>query len=491
MAKRIAIVGDGVIGLSLAYRLADTPARPDIVVFGPNDMAGHYAGSWAAPAMVNVFGEVTTKHDSSWAARHMLDIGIAAMKLWPGFLDELNRELTGRGEKPIALHRGTYLVSRPGREKENANLGAVRKALEEHGRPYEDLDLSGRPHGPIVQPERFQDGIFVPEEMFVDARRVWDGLRTCLAARPNVQFQQTEVRSVERGSLILRDEAGKETGADAVVLANSFGFNGLAEGLGLEGAVPYVVRVYGVGLRAPAQADGPSGDPAVVRTPVYGSSCGDYAVHFPDFTYIGASAITNTNRVEISTQVQRSLDFHDPQANLNGLTLTGGVRAMTQDTYPLIGKLQDGIWAAAGFFKSGVTLAPYVADLLARELAGETQAHTNLFSPYRRVDEAPPSVSELTDTIWDEVQSSASSSGSRDQLERYGWLAKPVVRWRVGRTASKFKDGIYYNSDLIQLCNYDRTMVDRLNRYQPPEAPPAEAAPQEHPPAELPRRKAA
>ena len=83
--------------------------------------------------------------------------------------------------------------------------------------------------------------------------------------------------------------------------------------------------------------------PAVVRTPVYGSSCGDYAVHFPGFTYVGASALTNTHRVEITTQVQRSLDFHDPEANLNGLTLTGGIRAMAQDTYPLIGRLADGV----------------------------------------------------------------------------------------------------------------------------------------------------
>ena len=488
MARRIAIVGTGVVGLSLAYRLAGSAGRPEIVLFGPANIADHYAGSWAAPAMVNVFGEVTTKHESSWAARHMLDIGIAAMRLWPDFLDRLNRDLAAVGEEPVALHRGTYLVARPGREKEITNLGAVRKALDEHGYPFEDIDLSGKTDGPIVQPERFADGIFVPDEMFVDARRVWAGLHKCLAVKPNVEFRPALVRSVEPRTLTVREENGGEAGFDEVILANSFGFNEIVEDLGLADKVPYLVRVFGVGVRGAQQAE----RPAVVRTPVYGASCGDYAVHFPDFTYVGASALTNTHRVEMTSQVQRSIDFYHPQANLNGLALTGGIRAMAQDTYPLIGKLQDGIWAAAGFFKSGVTLAPYVAEMLAQHLSSEAQHPASLFSPYRKIDEAPPSVTELTETIWDEIESSASSSGSRAQLERYGWLAKPVVRWRVGRTVRKFKPGIYYNSDIIQLCTFDRSMVDRLNRYTPPEASPADAAaPEENPPAEALRREAA
>ncbi|HEX2256104.1 MAG TPA: FAD-dependent oxidoreductase, partial [Afifellaceae bacterium] len=307
-----------------------------------------------------------------------------------------------------------------------------------------------------------------------------------LTARSNVELIPAMVTSLDAERRILRDEAGRETEFDDVVLANSFGFNDLAEQLGFAGRVPYLVRVYGVGLRAPVKAE----RPAVVRTPVYGASCGDYAVHFPGFTYVGASALTNTHRVEITSQVQRSLDFHDPQANLNGLTLTGGIRAMSQDTYPLIGRLTDGIWAAAGFFKSGVTLAPYVADLLGRELLGEAQVHDNRFGPYRRLGEASPSVSELTETIWGEIESSATSSGSRAQLRRHDWLVKLLVRMQVIRTTAKFRRGLYYNSDLVQLAIYDRSMLDRLNLYRPGEAPP-DAAPEERPPADLPHREAA
>jgi glycine/D-amino acid oxidase-like deaminating enzyme len=486
VTTHIAIVGDGAIGLALAHRLASSPARPQVTVFGPQTIAEQYAGSWAAPAMINVFGEVTTKIEESWAARHMLDIGVAAMELWPDVVARLNRELAGLGEGPVALHRGTYLVARPNRPQETRNLAAVRKALSERGYPFEELDLKNGVGGPIIQPERFDSGIFIPDEMFVDARHVWEALRKALAARPNVEIRTAMVWSIDAERRILRDAEGRETGFDAVVLANSFGFNDLAEQLGVADKVPYLVRVYGVGLRAPER----TAHPAVVRTPVYGSSCGDYAVHFPGFTYVGASALTNTHRVEITTQVQRSLDFHDPKANLNGLTLTGGIRAMSQDTYPLIGKLADGVWAAAGFFKSGVTLAPYVADLLGRELLGEARAHDNRFGPYRKIEETPPSVSELTQTVWSEIESSATSSGSRAQLRRHDWLVKLLVRLQVARTARKFRRGLYYNSDLVQLAIYDPSMIERLNRYSPSEAPPpAEAETGEA--TEMPRREAA
>ncbi|HEX2256792.1 MAG TPA: FAD-dependent oxidoreductase, partial [Afifellaceae bacterium] len=223
MAQRIAIVGDGAIGLALAFRLAQSPARPEIKVFGPRAIGEHYAGSWAAPAMVNVFGEVTTKHDRSWAARHMLDIGVASIELWPDFLARLNRELAGHGEAPIALHRGTYLIARPNRQQEIANLGAVRKALDERGYPYEELALRPGLDGPIVRPERFHSGIFVPNEAFVDARRLWEGLRRALTARSNVELIPAMVTSLDAERRILRDEAGRETEFDDVVLANSFG----------------------------------------------------------------------------------------------------------------------------------------------------------------------------------------------------------------------------------------------------------------------------
>jgi glycine oxidase len=51
------VIGDDVVGLSIAYELARRPASPSILARGPGHRAG--AASVAAAAMLNTFGEVT------------------------------------------------------------------------------------------------------------------------------------------------------------------------------------------------------------------------------------------------------------------------------------------------------------------------------------------------------------------------------------------------------------------------------------------------
>ncbi len=259
--------------------------------------------------------------------------------------------------------------------------------------------------------------------------------------------------------MTLVDDAGERMQTDAIVLANSFGFNKLVEDLGC-GGVPYLLPVYGVGMTLPAKDD----RRVVVRTPVYGSSCGDYAVHLPGYTYVGATALTHTDRVETTAQLQRALAFFDPGANLNGVSLRGGIRAMPQDIYPVIGRPGDAIWAAAGFFKSGVTLAPYVADLLAREILGEPQMHENRFGPYRGIGKSPPSIRQLVDTIFREMGSSATTSGSRRSLRRCSWGVK-ALRWReVWSTVRGSDPSVHDNSSIVLACIYDGSVQEKLNR---------------------------
>lgn len=429
------------------------------MVFGPPDLPGCYAGSSAAPAMINVVGEITTKIRESWAAQHQLDIGEAARALWPEHVMRLNETLSALGEPTVELHRGTYVVSRPDIDDERENLEAICTTLGQRGEDFEELNLQRNDLLPIIDAARFDRGIYVPNEMFIDARVLLGGLRSCLATMPRVQLIPRTVVHIDPHSMTLVDDAEGRTQVDAVILANSFGFNALAEDLGYAD-VPHLLPVYGVGMTLPQNGD----RRVVVRTPVYGSSCGDYAVHLPGYTYVGASALTHTDRVEITAQLQRALDFFDPKANLNGISLRGGVRAMPQDVYPVIGRLGDGIWAAAGFFKSGVTLAPYVADVLAREILGEAQVHENKFGPYRDIGEAPPPLGALVDTIFQEVAASASSSGSRRSLRRYGWSVKLLLWREVWSTVRRFKPSVYYNSDIVQACILDRSLHKKLNR---------------------------
>ncbi|ABS65104.1 FAD dependent oxidoreductase [Parvibaculum lavamentivorans DS-1] len=464
MTQRIAIVGNGVAGLSLAYRLANSAPAPNVVIYGPGDLQGAYAGSTAAPAMVNVLGEVTTRVRTSWAARHMLEIGEQAMRLWPEFVERLNRDLAPLGVPQVNLYGGTYILSRRDVEDERRNLHAICETLAERGHAFEEVNLKKPLRHRVVRQDRFEQGIFVPGEMFLNAGKLVNGLHAALSARSNVTFRLVFVEKVDERRVV-RDREGGEESYDAVVLANSFGFNDLTEGLGVTD-VPLMIPVYGIGSTMPVTSD----EPFTVRTPTFGASCGDYAVHYPGHLYVGASAIANTHRVEVTTHLQRSLDFYDPDLNLNELQLTGGIRAMSQDTYPVLGSLVPGVWAAAGFYKSGITLAPYVSDLLARELLGEERIYGNRFQPSRRTEEEPPSLDDLVETIWGEIAASGTSSGSRASLNNYRWLIKLLVRLRTRKAIRSLDDDVYYNSDIIQACIYDSSLSEKLNRHRPRQA---------------------
>lgn len=464
MTQRIAIIGNGIAGLSLAYRLSNATAAPEIAIYGPSDLRGAYAGSTAAPAMINVLGEITSRVRTSWAARHMLEIGEQAMRLWPEFVERLNRDLEPLGAPPVNLYGGTYLLCRRDTEDERSNLHAICETLAERGHAFEELNLARPLRHRVIGQERFEQGIFVPGEMFLNAGKLLNGLRTVLSTHENVVFRSTMVEKVDENRAV-HDRNGVREDFDAVVLANSFGFNDLVEKLGI-GDVPLMIPVYGIGSIMPATSD----EPFTVRTPTFGASCGDYAVHYPGHLYVGASAIANTHRVEITTHLQRSLDFYDPDLNLNELHLVGGIRAMSQDTYPVIGSLGPGIWAAAGFYKSGITLAPYVSDLLAREILGKRRIYNNYFQPSRRTGEEPPSLHDLVETIWGEIAASGTSSGSRASLNNYRWLVRFLVRMKTRKAIRSLDEEVYYNSDIIQACIYDSSLSERLNRHRPPEA---------------------
>jgi len=464
MPRSIAIVGRGITGLSIAFEIARQSHDTKVVVYGAPQPAGDADGTWAAPAMVNVFAEVTARTRQSPAGRHLLDIGVTASRMWPEFAARINEGLEGLGVSPIDVFEGTYVLARPGKADERRNLQAVREALADYGLDYEEVACTPR-NGTAPNDNRmlrsgaFDEGIHIPFEKFVEAEQVLAALEAVLAARSNVTLRGHRVVALEDGGKTVVDDAGDRLKAEAVVLANGCGFNELAAPLGIEG-LPYLLPVYGVGMTLPIRSE----TPVVVRTPVYGGSCGDYAIYFPNHVYVGASALANSDKVEITTHLQRNLEFFDQDAPITGLSLKGGTRAMSQDTYPLIGQFAEGVWAATGLFRSGITFAPYVADLIAKEVTGAVHDYDNLFLPRRHFDQDAPPMSDLVATIVREISDSATSSGSRRAYERYRWLVKMLVYRNVWSISRKFPKGFYLNSDIVQACHANADTISILNR---------------------------
>ena len=455
MAGRVAVVGNGIAGLSIAFALKRLDPAVEVLLYGPDDRAAHNSGSAAAPAMINVFGEVTEALYESPNGRHLLEIGMAASERWPSFLAALGEAQPLRRRNPTVLHAGTYIIPNVSRDGDRRNIAAIRQALLDYEVEFEAIDdLSRVPNHRFS--ENYGPGLYIPSEKFLDARLLLAEFDHALAAMPGVRVICRHVRRVDPDPPAVVDDNNEREGVDAIVLANSHGFSELVAPLAISG-LPHVIPVFGAALRLPFE----TARPATVRTPIFGSSCGDYAVYFRDHVYVGATSLAAANRVEITAHLQRNLDFFDPGRSLTGCSLVGGARAMSQDTYPLIGRLGGNLFAAVGFMRSGITLAPYVADLVAREALGLSHAYENRFKPVRSIKDPSPSRGALVSSILEELRGSLSSMGQRRSADRYGWLMRLLISLQVSRIVRALDD-VPYNSDIVQLCYSDPTYIATL-----------------------------
>src|SRR5690242_16200931 len=101
----VLVIGDGVLGMAVAHRLKTRDSALRIGVVGPGDGAG--AAAAASGAMLGAVGEVD-RHTLRLAhRRHKFELGLAALRAWPDWLDQLadRAEMTAP-----ALHKGTFLI---------------------------------------------------------------------------------------------------------------------------------------------------------------------------------------------------------------------------------------------------------------------------------------------------------------------------------------------------------------------------------------------
>jgi glycine/D-amino acid oxidase-like deaminating enzyme len=147
----VIIIGGGIIGGSIAWRMAQAGAAVTLVD------AGAFGGeaSWAGAGMLAPGGEFVTR--SSWA-----EFALESLALYPEFVEELKRE-SGLG---IDYRRcGAFEISRT--EAEWQDMLARRAAQAKLG----------------IRSEVAGDGLFYPDDALVDPRDVTRALRSACEKR--------------------------------------------------------------------------------------------------------------------------------------------------------------------------------------------------------------------------------------------------------------------------------------------------------------------
>ncbi|HEX3692899.1 MAG TPA: glycine oxidase ThiO [Solirubrobacteraceae bacterium] len=357
----VAIVGGGIVGLSVAWRAAQ--AGRSVAVLEREELgcgATHVAAGMLAPVSEVEFGA---------AGRELLDQGMRSAAMWPAFAAELERA----GQCEVGLRRsGTLLVARDDDEaRELERQHAFRRQL---GLRASRLRASeAREREPALAPT-VRLALHAPDDHSVDPRRVVAALGQACEREGVRLYRQTPALGLEldaAGERVLgvRVEArhpGEVVLAREVVVACgawSGELGGLPEGAG----VP-VRPVKGQILRL-RDPSGPGLLEGVVRFQ------GGYLVPRGDGHYVLGATVEERGFEPNATAggVYGLLrDAHELVPGIEELQIEElgvGYRPGTPDNVPIVGRgrLAGLLWAT-GHHRNGILLAPLTAELVAREL---------------------------------------------------------------------------------------------------------------------------
>jgi len=325
----LAVVGGGVIGLAVARRAA---LDGWTVRVHRNDNPG---ASWVAGGML-------APHSEGWPGEErLLRLGLASLALWHGgFLDGLPDEvITARESLVVAVDRA-----------DAADLKTVGEWLAAQGHPV-TLTSAARDIEPLLA-QGIRHGFVAETELAVDNRAVVEALAAC-CERMGVQWAPPV------GGLASVD-------ADVRVIANGIDAPALWPDLPIRPVKGEVLRLrWRRGCMPVPQR--------VIRARVHGRQV--YLVPRADGVVVGATQYEHgRDTAPAVTGVRELLD--DACAVVPALgeyefaECSAGLRPMTPDNLPIVGRLDDRTLVAAGHGRSGFLLAPWTAEAIVGELNG-------------------------------------------------------------------------------------------------------------------------
>ncbi|TFV59169.1 glycine oxidase ThiO [Mycobacterium sp. PS03-16] len=327
-APSLAVIGGGVIGLSIARRAA-LDGWSVRVHRRPEKGASWVAGGMLAP------------HSEGWPGEHeLLQIGLESLRLWhEGFLDGLPPEVvTARESLVVAVDRA-----------DAADLKTVGEWLAAQGHPV-SLTTSARDIEPLLA-QGIRHGFVADTELAVDNRAVVDALAA-----------HCELLGVQWAPPV--DDLAAVDDADLRVLANGIDAPTLWPGLPIRPVKGEVLRLrWRRGCMPVPQR--------VVRARVGGRQV--YLVPRADGLVVGATQYEHGRDTAPAVSGVRDL-LDDACTVMPALgeyefaECAAGLRPMTPDGLPLVQRLDERTLVAAGHGRNGFLLAPWTAERIAAEL---------------------------------------------------------------------------------------------------------------------------
>lgn len=390
------IIGNGIIGLTTAFRLARRAGSKDrVTLIGKKIRPG--SATLAAGAMLNSFAEIEKGSLDSELDLYRFELSHLATKMWPKFEQELidvaGSDLPSGCKKCQGfagggcVDTGTYVINNTtANDLDDENFDAIMKALQDFNEPHRLVKPSDIPNYMPEQRHRATRALYIENEGWFNPRLMVEKLEAALARFTQVSFLDDNVDRLEGGpsgvtAAVL--ESGNRVSADNFVVATGSTASTLMEKSKLGIQIQQIFHGIGVSIEIRSR-DYPHSK--CIRTPNRGLACGIYTVPYfagpdkpADHILIGASNFVSPEPVAHAriSSVESILNAAIEQVNFNFyraelIRVNVGSRPTSQDTYPLIGKTSiDNLIVATGTKRDGFHLSPLISEQLTSMVYGE------------------------------------------------------------------------------------------------------------------------
>jgi len=359
---KVVIIGAGVAGLGIGWRLAQAGAAVTVLERAQVGNGATTASAGMIAAAAETGGADTP--EAAFARR--------ASTMWPAFAEDVQRQ---SGVEIAYRRNGSLLVTMQGEDRSQV-------AAEVHGEGETEVlsALEARTREPLLS-EKIAGALWAPQEATVDSQALCKALAVAFVrAGGNVLSNETAVRFERDVNSILGVITPFTTHtADTYVLAAG-AWTARIEGLPPE-AVPPVIPVKGEIL----VLEHPEGRKPPEHV-VWGN--GVYLTPRGSRLLVGATV----ERAGFDTHVTRAArEWLRDRSNALVPSLAGwrvaehwaGLRPGSPDGLPILGRSAlDNLYVATGQYRNGILFAPVVAELVTRAVLERAEGE-NAFDPRR------------------------------------------------------------------------------------------------------------
>ena len=399
----IAIIGDGILGISIAYRLSKEKDLK-IALIGSNVL--NNSASLAAGAMLNCFGEVTKDSFKDKFTEAKFNLGYQASKLWNEWVEDINSNL----DQKLDIEKETFVIlnSKSG-QLDSDNFSAIASSLEKYNQPWEYVNPTDIPGLEPCEGSRPLNALVIKNEGYIESSRFMNSIKYILSIRKNITLIDKNVIDINSDenaiNNIMLDNKDIIHADKFILAAGSYSQNIIDKIPAIKNKIPRILS--GTGYAVITNQPYENKIKSVIRTPNRSGACGLHVLPNYDNLYIGA---TNNVCFEPTTTpkaglVQFVINCAIEQVNhkLYGadlIELKYGNRPVSLDTFPLIGKTSlENLWITSSTYRDGFYQSPYISKVLCDEMLGKNPNPMKIFLPERNLIQTMSSIEESAEEV--------------------------------------------------------------------------------------------